>query len=70
MTMRTRIDPGIQNVLHHIDYSSDPEEVTIHFVLTSPSRHTRSRDRYASPQRLRRKSSPWSITLSLLSWRH
>ena len=58
MTARTRITPGIQNVLHHINYSSDPEEARIHFELTSPLRHTRSQDRYASPQRLRRKSSP------------
>ena len=58
MTVRTQVAPGIQNVLHHIDYSSDPEEARIHFELTSPLRHTRSRDRYASPQRLRRKSSP------------
>ena len=58
MTARTRVAPGMQNVLHHIDYSSDPEEARIHFELTSPSRHTRSRDRYASPRRLRRKSSP------------
>ena len=58
MTVRTRVAPGIQNVLHYIDYSSNPEEARIHFELTSPSRHIRSRDRYASPQRLRRKSSP------------
>ena len=45
-------------MLHHIDYSSGPEEARIHFELTSPLRHTRSQDRYASPQRLRRKSSP------------
>ena len=30
MTARTRVAPGIQNVLHHIDYSSDPEEARIH----------------------------------------
>ena len=58
MTARTRVAPGIQNVLHHIDYSSDPEEARIHFELTSPSRHIRSQDRYASPRRWRRKNSP------------
>ena len=42
MTARTRIAPGIQNVLHQIDYSSDPEEARLHFELTSPLRHTRS----------------------------
>ena len=42
MTVRTRVAPGIQNVLRHIDYSSDPEEARIHFELTSPYRHTRS----------------------------
>ena len=56
MIMRTRIAPGIQNVLHHLDYNSDPEEARIHFELTSPSRHTRSRDRHTSPQRWRRKT--------------
>ena len=55
---RTRIAPGVQNVLHHIDYSSDPEEARIHFELTSPPRCTRSQDRHASPQRLKRRSSP------------
>ena len=58
ITARTRVAPGIQNVLHHIDYSSDPEEARIYFELTSPLRHVRSQDRYASPQRLRMKSSP------------
>ena len=41
MTVRTRVAPGIQNVLHHIDYSSNPEEARIHFELTPPSRHIR-----------------------------
>ena len=58
MTARTRVTLGIQNVLHHINYSSDPEEARIHFELTSPLRHVRSQDRYASPQRCRRKNSP------------
>ena len=38
--------PEIQNVLHHLDYSSDPEEVRIHFELASPIRRVRSRERY------------------------
>ena len=42
MTARTRVALGIQNVLHHIDYSSDPEEARIHVELTSPLRHIRS----------------------------
>ena len=42
MTVRTRVALGIQNVFHHMDYSSDPEEVRIHSELTSPSRHIRS----------------------------
>ena len=42
MAVRTKVAPGIENVLHHIDYSSDPEEARIHFELTSPSRHIRS----------------------------
>ena len=49
MTVRTRVALGIQNVLHDVDCSSDPEEARIHVELTSPSRHIRSRDRYASP---------------------
>ena len=36
MTVRTRVAPGIQNVLHHIDYSSDPEEARIHVELHLP----------------------------------
>ena len=44
--MQTRIAPETQNVLHHIDYSSDPEEARIHFELTSPIRRVRSRERY------------------------
>ena len=36
ITARTLIAPGVQNVLHHIDHSSDPEEARIHFELTSP----------------------------------
>ena len=42
MTTRTRVVPSIQNVLHHIDYSSDPEEARIHYEISSPSRPLRS----------------------------
>ena len=38
ITARTRIAPGAQNVLCHIDFSSDSEEARIHFELTSPTR--------------------------------
>ena len=41
ITAITQIAPGVQNVLHHIDYSSDPEEARIHFELTSTLRHKR-----------------------------
>ena len=49
ITVRSRIAPGVLNVLHHIDYSSDPEEARIHFELTFPSRHIRSHERHVSP---------------------
>ena len=49
MTARTQIAPGVHNVLHQIGYSSDPEEVRIHFELTSPSRHVRGHERHVSP---------------------
>ena len=42
---RARIAPETQNVLHHIDYSSDPEEARIHFELASPIKRVRSRER-------------------------
>ena len=59
VTARARIAPGTQNVLHHIDYSSDPEEVRIHFELMSPTRRVRSRGRYErSLRRSRRRDSP------------
>ena len=58
ITVRPQIAPGVRNVLHHIDYSSDPEEARIHLELTSPSRHIRSHERCVSPQRPRRKSPP------------
>ena len=41
ITAGTQIVPGVWNVLHQIDYSSDPEEARIHFELTSPLRHIR-----------------------------
>ena len=44
ITARTRIAPGVHNVLHQIDYSSDPEEARIHFELTSPSRYIRGHE--------------------------
>ena len=59
ITAWARIAPGTQNVLHHIDYGSDPEEVRIHFELISPTRRMRSRERYErSLQRSRRRDSP------------
>ena len=59
ITARARIAPGAQNVLHHIDYSSDPEEARIHFELTSPTRRVRSRDRLErSPRRQKRRNFP------------
>ena len=39
---RTRLVPNMQNVLHHIDYSSDPKEARIHFEILSPTRPLRS----------------------------
>ena len=54
----TRIAPGAQNVLHHIDYSSDPEEARIHFELMSPTRRVRSQDRLERSPRRQRRDSP------------
>ena len=70
MTTRTRVAPGMQNVLHHIDYSSDPEEARIHFELTSPSRHIRSLDRHAGPRRMRRRNSPENHGVSHYHYYH
>ena len=42
LTTRMRIAPNLQNVLHQIDYSSDPEEARIHFKILSPARPSRS----------------------------
>ena len=59
ITTRARIAPGTQNVLHHFDYSSDPEEARIHFELASPMRTVRSRERYERHlRRSRRRDSP------------
>ena len=44
ITARAQMVPDIHNVLHQIDYSSDPEEARIHFELTPPSRYVRSRE--------------------------
>ena len=46
---RTRLVPNMQNVLHHIDYSSDPEEARIHFKILSPTRPLRSQSRDVNP---------------------
>ena len=46
---RTRLVPNIQNVLHHIDYSSSPEEARIHFEILSPTRPLRSQSRNVNP---------------------
>ena len=59
ITAQARIAPGTQSVLHHIDYSSDPEEARIHFELMSPTRRVRSRERYErSLRRSRRRDFP------------
>ena len=42
---RTRLVPNMQNVLHHIDYRSNPEEARIHFEVLSPTRPLRSQNR-------------------------
>ena len=48
---RTRLVPNMGNVLHHIDYSSNPEEARIHFKILSPTRPLRSQNRNVNPQR-------------------
>ena len=45
---RTRLVPNMRNVLHHIDYSSDPEEARIHFEILSPTRPLRSQNRHVN----------------------
>ena len=42
---RTRLVPNMRNVLHQIDYSSDPKEARIHFKILSPTRPLRSQSR-------------------------
>ena len=42
LTTRTRLIPNMQNVLHHIDNSSNPKEARIHFEILSPTRPSRS----------------------------
>ena len=59
ITTQARIAPRTQNVLHHIDYRSDPEEARIHFELMSPTKRMRNKYRYGrSPRRSRRRDSP------------
>ena len=48
---RTRLVPNMQNVLHHIDYSSNPEEARIHFKILSQTRPLRSQNRNVNTQR-------------------
>ena len=48
-----RIVPNIQDILHHIDYSSDPNEARIHFEILSPTRPSRSRHRNVNTRRER-----------------
>ena len=55
---RTRLVPNMQNVLHHIDYSSDPEEARIHFKILSPTRLLRSQSRNVNPRRERWRYPP------------
>ena len=55
---RTRLVPNMQNVLHHIDYSSDPEEARIHFKILSPTRPLRSQNRNVNTQRERWRYPP------------
>ena len=55
---RTRLVPNMQNVLHHIDYSSNPEEARIHFEILSPTRPLRSQSRNVNPQRGRWRYPP------------
>ena len=55
---RTRLVPNMRNVLHHIDYSSNPEEARIHFEILSPTRPLRSQSRNVNPQRERWRYPP------------
>ena len=58
LTTRTRLVPNMRNILHHIDYSSNPEEARIHFEILSPTRHSRSRHRNVNTQRERWRYPP------------
>ena len=49
ITPQNDMPSEVQNILHHVHYSSDPEEARIHFELTSPSRFTRMKDQQGSP---------------------
>ena len=55
---RTRLVPNMQNVLHHIDYSSDPKEARIHFKILSPTRPLRSQSRNVNLRRERWRYPP------------
>ena len=55
---RTRLVPNMRNVLHHIDYSSDPEEARVHFEILSPTRPLRSQNRNINTQRERWRYPP------------
>ena len=55
---RTRLIPNMRNVLHHIHYSSDPEEARIHFKILSLTRPLRSQSRNVNPQRERWRYPP------------
>ena len=57
-------------MLHHIDYSSDPEEARIHLELTSPSRCMRHRNRHLGPRRMRGRSSPENHGISHYHYYH
>ena len=54
----TRIVPNMRNVLHHIDYSSNPEAARIHFKILSPARPLRSQSRNVNSQRWRWRYPP------------
>ena len=55
---RTRLIPNMRNVLHHLDYSSNPKEARIHFEILSPTRPLRSQSRNVNPQRERWRYPP------------
>ena len=58
LATRTRLAPNMQNVLHHIDYSSNPKEARIHFEILSPIRPLRSQSRNVNPRRERWRYPP------------